>query len=253
VTHILPASSPANDWFSIGLMGTTVGLGIVHHGTPVNIRAWKTSGTFQLDIDQIIFVPRDYQTGSPAFLTDPGVHDTFSKVPDIGQLSSTTSIESPDLTHWNGQCISDTQTVNSVLDPAFRWSSTGWSQIQQMPQGVGEHEGFAWEASHGRHMYASARLDGGAEDQGIFETAGMVTMGSNGMPHDSAYLFNNSWQLVYLGQHAPSLEQLHVAGWVVNADPGGNEAPFEADGADIEKIRVGVILAVTCLYDPQGV
>lgn len=254
VTHILPASSPANTWFSMGRMGASAGLGVIRHGQDIEFRAYRTTSTMTIDLDLIIFVPHDYQDGSPGYVTDPGVVDLRTMVPDTGQESSTTTSGS-DLTNWNGQCLTDTQTVNSILDPAFRWSATAWALgLQGNPQPSNEANGFAWEAGHGRHIYVAARLEGeSGQDQSAFFTAAAVAWGSNGMPYSSALLWNNSWQLVYMGPASLSHEMHHLAGWVINADPGGNEAPFADDGATtVASVKLGPILGVTCLYDPQG-
>lgn len=249
VVSLLPASSPSNDWFSIGLMATTVGVAKVRHGTPIEIRAYKTSGNVGIDLDLIMFVPNDYQEGSPALGGDPGTNDTYRRVPETGQLSATSTLEFPDLTHYNGQCLSDTQVVNSILDPAFRWSTTTWSNgFQPFPQSSGEVDSFAWEAGHGRHFYVTARAEGGTVP---FAAGALVAYGSNGMPHASSVLFNNSWQLVYLGPSSPSHEIGHLAGCVLQADPGGNEAPFDSSDYP-DEVRVGTTFEVSCLYDPQG-
>lgn len=254
VADTLPTGTAGGlDWFSLGLMSTTVGVAKVQHGTDILIRAYS-SAAHQIDFDQVIFIPNDYQADSPPTSGDPGVFDTYVRVPDLGQLSSTTSIEFPDTTHFNGQCISDTQTVFSLLDPTFRWSTTAWASYQQPRHGSTETSGIAWDAPHGRHLYATARLQGeaGSTEDSFFSPAA-VSYGSNGMPLASAILWNNSWQIVYLGPGAPNYEIAHLAGWVIAADPGGNEAPFNDDGeTTIADVRMGSSFFVTSLYDPQG-
>lgn len=256
VTDTFPASSPANSWFSLAGMVTSVGVAKVQHGTNIEIRVYHTSSAVQIDIDQIFLIPNDYQDGSPPLNADPAVFDTYARTPDTGQLSSTTSIVFPDNTHYIEQCIKDTQTCYSLLDPAFRWSTTTWSQgFQASPQGSGETDAFAWEAGHGRHLYASARLQGEAgEESTAFSAGALVAYGSNGMPHASSILWNNSWQLVYLGPMSPSHEIPHLGGMVIAADPGGNEAPFSDDGeTTVADVRMATLFEVTCLYDPQSV